>query len=173
MAHPHFRSEFELPWSEYDSLMALRRVSETSPPASPVILTRRKIKGQKAQMASERTPSRKGSLMAGLVGGDSDSSALTESGDEAMEVDQGSAKPSRRTSVVTGTPTEEVAEAEEEAEAVDSPGKSLDSICPGVSHLSISQPSWEKRTTTGNSRLTSTRCGNFKKNSEEVSCLNP
>lgn len=126
MAHPHFRSEFELPWPEYDSLMALRRVSETSPPASPVIFTRRKTKGQKAQAASERTPSRRGSLMAGLVGGDSDSSALTESGDEVMEIDQGSARQSRRNSVITGTPTEEMAEEEVEAEVADSPGKSCD-----------------------------------------------
>ncbi|KAF8486601.1 chromatin modification-related protein EAF7-domain-containing protein [Gautieria morchelliformis] len=106
MGHPHFRSEFQLPWSEYDPLMALRRMSDTSPPASPVLLTRRKTKGKKAQAASERTSSRRGSLMAGLVGGESDSSALTESGEEAMEVDQGSARQSRRNSVMTGTPTE-------------------------------------------------------------------
>lgn len=123
MGHAHFRSEFELPWTEYDPIMALRRISDTSPPASPVIFTRRKTKGKIAQTATERTPSRRGSLMAGLVGGDSDSSALTESGDDPMEVDQGSARQSRRNSVITGTPTE-VAEEEEEAETVESPSKS-------------------------------------------------
>lgn len=56
--------------------------------------------------------SRRGSLnLAGLLGGDSDSSGLT-SGDEVVEVD--SAKPSRGNSVVTGAPTEGTMEDEEE-----------------------------------------------------------
>lgn len=109
--------------------------------------------------------------MAGLVGGDSDSSALTESGDEKMEVDQGSAKQSRRNSVVTGTPTEEVAEGEEEVEPVESPSKSQESLHSFESHLSISQPSREKRKKTGSSRITSTSCGNFQKNSAAVNAL--
>jgi len=104
--HPHFRSEFELPWSEYDALMAPRRISDTSLPPSPITfpsISRRKSKGK----TKVPTPSsRRGSLMAGLVGGESDSSALTESGDEAMDVDIGSAKQSRRNSIMTGTPTE-------------------------------------------------------------------
>lgn len=138
MGHPHFRSEFQLPWTEYDPLMAMRRVSDTSPPASPVIFTRRKTKGKAAQTTSERTPSRRGSLMAGLVGGDSDSSALTESGDEPMEVDQGSARQSRRNSVITGTPTEEVAEEEEEAETAESPSKARKILLSCDTHFAIS-----------------------------------
>jgi len=54
--------------------------------------------------------------MAGLVGGDSDSSALTESGDEPMDVDMGSAKQSRRNSVMTGTPTEGPDDEEDESD---------------------------------------------------------
>lgn len=62
--------------------------------------------------------------MAGLVGGDSDSSALTESGDEPMEVDVGSARQSRRNSVMTGTPTEPAEDEDEDADlpAGGSPG---------------------------------------------------
>ncbi|KAF8585708.1 hypothetical protein K439DRAFT_1025520 [Ramaria rubella] len=124
MGHPYFRSEFQLPWAEFDPLMATRRISDTSPPASPVVFTRRKTKGKALHATSERAPSRRGSQMAGLVGGDSDSSALTESGDEPMEVDVGSARPSRRNSVITGTPTEEAPEDEEEADTVESPASS-------------------------------------------------
>lgn len=60
---------------------------------------------------------------AGLYGGNSESSALTDSGDEAiMDVDIPSAKPSRRNSVMTGTPTEATAEDEDDDDHVESPG---------------------------------------------------
>ncbi|KAF8507512.1 chromatin modification-related protein EAF7-domain-containing protein [Hysterangium stoloniferum] len=118
--HPHFRSEFELPWLEYDALMAPRRVSDTSPPPSPVSfpsIPRRKSQGKSKVPNSS---SRRGSLLAGLVGGDSDSSALTESGDEPMDVDIGSAKQSRRNSIMTGTPTEGTME-DDDADVIGSP----------------------------------------------------
>lgn len=60
---------------------------------------------------------------AGLYGGNSESSALTDSGDEPMDVDTASAKPSRRNSVMTGTPTEITGEDEEDPDQVESPGK--------------------------------------------------
>ncbi|KIJ54746.1 hypothetical protein M422DRAFT_64001 [Sphaerobolus stellatus SS14] len=103
--HPFFRSEFQLPWAEYDPLIAPRRQSSTSPPpVSPLLLPTKPGRPRKGR-ASERAPSRRGSLMVNL-GGESDSSALTESEND-MDVDvAGSTKPSRRGSVITGTPTE-------------------------------------------------------------------
>jgi len=118
LAHPHFRMEFELPWGEYDPLIAPRRQSSTSPPPAsptpaPASLSRT---GRRKGKASETGPSRRGSLLANLVGGESDSSALTESDEEAMDVDGAveSAKPSRRGSVMTGTPTEATLEDEDD-----------------------------------------------------------
>ncbi|KIY45594.1 hypothetical protein FISHEDRAFT_66876 [Fistulina hepatica ATCC 64428] len=80
-AHPFFREEFRLPFEEYAHLMAGRQLRSTPSPAStparspnaPTVRTRRrKRSGTKSDMA-------------GLVGGDSDSSALTqESGDETI-----------------------------------------------------------------------------------------
>ncbi|GJJ15626.1 hypothetical protein Clacol_009904 [Clathrus columnatus] len=106
MRHPFFRSEFQLPWNEYDSIMAIRRVSDLSPPASPTP-GRRRGRRKSTQNTDLTVPSRRGSMTAaGLYGGDSESSALTDSGDDTMEVDAGSSKPSRRNSVMTGTPTD-------------------------------------------------------------------
>lgn len=118
MGHPFFRCEYELPWAEYEPLMASRRISETSPPpqsppAVPIITSRagRRAKGRAS--VTERNPSRRGSVnVAGFLGGESDSSELT-SGDEAMDID--SIKPSRRNSVITGTPTEGTMEDEDDA----------------------------------------------------------
>ncbi|KAH9947557.1 chromatin modification-related protein EAF7-domain-containing protein [Amylocystis lapponica] len=97
--HPFFRREFTLPSEEsVDSLIAVRRVRasvslpSSSPAASPSV-------HGKSSSGTRETKRSKSNLknMAGLVGGDSDSSALTqESGDE-------STMPTPRESVATGT----------------------------------------------------------------------
>ncbi|KAH9846373.1 hypothetical protein C2E23DRAFT_890942 [Lenzites betulinus] len=107
--HPFFRHEYTLPQDEaLDAIVSTRRMRASaslpsSPPApSPVTHTRSGRGGRRG----------KGKLkhMAGLVGGDSDSSALTqESGDESVV-------PTPRDSVATGTDAgTEYAEDEEEA----------------------------------------------------------
>lgn len=91
--HPHFRSEYALPADDhaYEVLIAPRRVRATpsppsSPPAyvpappSPVVRKRGRPRGD-GKARAKRGVSK--AEMAGLVGGDSDSSALTqESADE-------------------------------------------------------------------------------------------
>ncbi|KAK2465342.1 hypothetical protein APHAL10511_002696 [Amanita phalloides] len=90
-AHPFFREEFTLPYDEFESIIAQRRLRATvSAPSSPA----------PAPLPKKRTARKRGKSkldLAGLVGGDSDSSALTqESGDEhTAETPRGS--------VVTGT----------------------------------------------------------------------
>ncbi|KAF5360439.1 hypothetical protein D9756_004700 [Leucocoprinus leucothites] len=106
--HPYFREEYSLPFDEmFESLISQRRMRATaSAPSSPV--------ASPTPVSASTKPSRKPTTstagggggkrsrrtkvdMAGLVGGDSDSSALTqESGDEA-------AVGTSRESVVTGT----------------------------------------------------------------------
>ncbi|KAG6816240.1 hypothetical protein H0H87_007477 [Tephrocybe sp. NHM501043] len=92
-AHPFFREEFALPYDEtIESMVAERRIRATaspssSPEASPPLEPRKKRSRTKLSMA-------------GLVGGDSDSSALTqESGDEG----DGGVSSQRASSVVTAT----------------------------------------------------------------------
>ncbi|KAJ2929783.1 hypothetical protein H1R20_g7343, partial [Candolleomyces eurysporus] len=89
--HPFFRAEYQLPDDDYiESIVAQRRMRATasapstpaaSPQASLLPLsssTSKRSKGTKKNGKSQ-------SKMAGLVGGDSDSSALTqESGDETL-----------------------------------------------------------------------------------------
>ncbi|KAF7977777.1 hypothetical protein HWV62_2665 [Athelia sp. TMB] len=94
--HPHFRNEYTLPLDDgaYEALIAPRRVRDTpsppsSPPAqvqipSPVARKRGRPRGDGKARAKRGAPK---ADMAGLVGGDSDSSALTqESGDEGGAV---------------------------------------------------------------------------------------
>jgi len=80
--HPFFRQEFSLPFDEIcESLISSRRVRVSiSPPSSPHVLSpARKSRGNRTKRVLNKSD------MAGLVGGDSDSSALTqESGDEEM-----------------------------------------------------------------------------------------
>ncbi|KAF8558254.1 hypothetical protein OG21DRAFT_1405301 [Imleria badia] len=94
--HPFFRDEFALPNDEtFESLVAVRRVRATAsiPSSTPAPSPRQASKTRKSK-APKRTKNK--ADMAGLVGGDSDSSALTqESGDEAAFTP--------RESVVTGT----------------------------------------------------------------------
>ncbi len=153
-AHPFFDKEFSLPYEEFETLIAQRRIRETaSSPSSPASTspgpaaegkssasrrssvaaaaglyagtvsvagrssTRRTSGSGSATNASTTTRGGKRKLtksklnLAGLVGGDSDSSALTlESGDEGGEgevegVDSGVAE-TPRDSVVTGTATD-------------------------------------------------------------------
>ncbi|KAF8895483.1 hypothetical protein BD779DRAFT_732238 [Infundibulicybe gibba] len=91
--HPFFREEFALPFDEFEPLISQRRMRATvsvpsSPAPSPVHVGR--ARGGRKRGKSKLN-------LAGLVGGDSDSSALTqESGDEGV-----SGTP--RDSVVTGT----------------------------------------------------------------------
>jgi MRG-binding protein len=111
--HPHFHSEYSLPADEtFESLIAARRVRVTaSPPSSPHVSSPiRKLRGTRAKRAPNKAD------MAGLVGGDSDSSALTqESGDEGDA-------PNARASVVTGTEAATDAEEEVDEAREESPG---------------------------------------------------
>ncbi|KAJ6585035.1 hypothetical protein B0H19DRAFT_1249939 [Mycena capillaripes] len=81
-AHPFFRDEYALPYDpKVDEIIAQRRVRDTPSPKSP---------SPSPQPVTGRTRAgrRRGKSkldLAGLIGGDSDSSALTqESGDEGM-----------------------------------------------------------------------------------------
>ena len=84
-SHPFFRKEFSLPTDDtLDSLVSARRMRSTlSPPGSSPSPTSPSI--LKGQPKSKRAKPKAKLDMAGLVGGDSDSSALTqESGDEGI-----------------------------------------------------------------------------------------
>ncbi|PPQ91661.1 hypothetical protein CVT25_012874 [Psilocybe cyanescens] len=114
-AHPFFREEFSLPYEEFEPIIAQRRLRSTaslpsSPATSPApILIPAAAPSPRAvasTSANRRGTGRKRGTktarsklnLAGLVGGDSDSSALTlESGDE------GGVPETPRESVVTGT----------------------------------------------------------------------
>lgn len=105
--HPFFRDEFALPADDtLEALVAARRVRATAsiPSSTPAPSPRQPSRTRKV-----KAPKRKNMAdMAGLVGGDSDSSALTqESGDEAAFTP--------RESVVTGT--DAGTDFEDEAEA--------------------------------------------------------
>ncbi|KAI0670839.1 hypothetical protein C8Q78DRAFT_1032262 [Trametes maxima] len=106
--HPFFRGEYTLPQDEaLDALVSARRMRasaslpSSSPAPSPSTHTKSGRGGRKGKSKLKH--------MAGLVGGDSDSSALTqESGDESVA-------PTPRDSVATGTDAgTEYAEDEEE-----------------------------------------------------------
>ncbi|TFK61392.1 hypothetical protein BDN72DRAFT_778241 [Pluteus cervinus] len=77
--HPFFREEFSLPYEEFEPLVSARRMRDSvsapsSPAQSPVATHRGRTRPKRGKSKID---------MAGLVGGDSDSSALTqESGDE-------------------------------------------------------------------------------------------
>ncbi|KAH7885207.1 chromatin modification-related protein EAF7-domain-containing protein [Phlebopus sp. FC_14] len=95
--HPFFREEFSLPVDEtLDSLVAARRIRATAsiPSSTPAPSPRQPSKPRKSG-APKRSKNK--ADMAGLVGGDSDSSALTqESGEEGAAF-------TPRDSVITGT----------------------------------------------------------------------
>ncbi|KAI0770247.1 hypothetical protein C8Q74DRAFT_885191 [Fomes fomentarius] len=94
--HPFFRGEYTLPQDEtMENLVSTRRMRATaslpssSPAPSPAAPAKSSRGGRKGKAKLK--------VMAGLVGGDSDSSALTqESGDESVA-------PTPRESVATGT----------------------------------------------------------------------
>lgn len=95
--HPYFKEEYSLPADEaLDSLVAARRLRATAsiPSSTPAPSPRQPHRTRKAK-APRRNKDKVD--MAGLVGGDSDSSALTqeESGDEEVFTP--------RDSVLTGT----------------------------------------------------------------------
>lgn len=111
--HPFFRGEYALPQDEtIDNLVSARRMraSASIPSSSPAPSPSAPVKSGRG--------GRKGKtkLKAMLVGGDSDSSALTqESGDESVA-------PTPRESVATGTDAG-TEYAEEEEDPRQSPGK--------------------------------------------------
>ncbi|KXN88275.1 hypothetical protein AN958_07734 [Leucoagaricus sp. SymC.cos] len=106
--HPYFREEYSLPFDEtFENLISQRRMRTTaSAPSSPIASPPPPVSAppkssRKAPVSGSAGGGRRGRKtradMAGLVGGDSDSSALTqESGDEA-------AVGTPRESVVAGT----------------------------------------------------------------------
>ena len=116
--HPFFRAEYTLPSDEaVESLIAARRMraSASLPPTSPAPSP---VTNAKSGRGGGRKGKSKLKVTAGLVGGESDSSALTqESGDESVA-------PTPRESVATGTDggTEY---AEDEEDARQSPGTCL------------------------------------------------
>lgn len=103
--HPFFRQEFSLPFDEIcESLIFSRRVRVSmSPPSSlHAPSPSRRSRSNRTKRVLNKSD------MAGLVGGDSDSSALTqESGDEGNV-------PNTRASVVTGTDGETDEEGDED-----------------------------------------------------------
>ncbi|PFH54089.1 hypothetical protein AMATHDRAFT_45103 [Amanita thiersii Skay4041] len=113
--HPFFREEFTLPYEDFEAIIAQRRLRDTvsapSSPAPPPPPPARK-KG------ATRRRGKSNLNLAGLVGGDSDSSALTqESGDEPLAE-------TPRESVVTGTDAgTDYAEEEDVEMREPSPGK--------------------------------------------------
>jgi MRG-binding protein len=90
-AHPFFREEFTLPYDEFESIISVRRLRATaSAPSSPTPAPHPKKRSARKRGKSKLD-------LAGLVGGDSDSSALTqESGDDHTAE-------TPRESIVTGT----------------------------------------------------------------------
>ncbi|EIN12982.1 hypothetical protein PUNSTDRAFT_60685 [Punctularia strigosozonata HHB-11173 SS5] len=122
-SHPFFRYEFVLPADEHlEAEIARRRMrNSTSLPSSPVATPPPPLKGRRSLGRGVKGKGRKASL-AGLVGGDSDSSALTQ---ESGEDDDASIAPT-----VTGTDagTEDLDEEDEEAEG-QSPGKLPATLC--------------------------------------------
>ncbi|TCD70893.1 hypothetical protein EIP91_001201 [Steccherinum ochraceum] len=132
--HPYFREEYSLPADHaIDALVAARRVRSTaslpssSPAPSPPLMkttTRAGAKkaGKRGGKPGAGTGSRK---MAGLVGGESDSSALTQdSGDEGGAGSRGGGGEgsTRMGSVATGTGTDAGTEEPEGGEEEDEQG---------------------------------------------------
>ncbi|KDQ11414.1 hypothetical protein BOTBODRAFT_177252 [Botryobasidium botryosum FD-172 SS1] len=111
LTHPYFRTEFALPHASFEPLIAPRRIQEGSATSDD---------DEVIEMPQPRRSEsvRKKSTMAGagLVGGESDSSELTEGEDDAD--DDGEKKSARVGSVLTTT------EGEVEEEAGNSPGPS-------------------------------------------------
>jgi len=120
--HPFFRQEFSLPFDEIcESLISARRVCiSLSPPATPHVPSpTRKPRSSRTRRKLNKSD------MAGLVAGDSDSSALTqESGDEG-------AVPNARASVVTGTEGETDEEGDEDETREESAASKLPRNKPG------------------------------------------
>ena len=100
-SHPHFRAEFELPYTEFYALMAERRIPRTADDASAreesELLDESEEEKPLANAASSRSrshsnvagpsasavpPKTKKTHMEGLLGGDSDSSELTQPEDD-------------------------------------------------------------------------------------------
>ncbi|KAF7346367.1 hypothetical protein MSAN_01864600 [Mycena sanguinolenta] len=83
-AHPFFRDEYTLPYdSKFEEIISQRRVRDTPSPVSiapsPQPVTSGRTRASRAKRGKSKLD------LAGLVGGDSDSSALTqESGDEGI-----------------------------------------------------------------------------------------
>lgn len=107
--HPYFREEYSLPHDEtIESIISQRRMRATaslpsSSPAPPPLVHEKT--GRSTKKGKYK------SNMAGLIGGDSDSSALTqESGDESVS------PPARMGSVATGTDAGTEYAEEEEAD---------------------------------------------------------
>ncbi|KAI0061417.1 hypothetical protein BV25DRAFT_1826549 [Artomyces pyxidatus] len=114
--HPFFRKEYELPFEEsYEALVSARRVRESaSPVSSPSPPPLAKAAGTRSRKRGRRNAN-----TAGLVGGESDSSALTqESGDESVV-------PTPRESVATGTDAGTEYADDEEVEVAASPALSV------------------------------------------------
>lgn len=120
--HPYFREEYSLPHDEtIESIISQRRMRATaslpsSSPAPPPLVHEKT--GRSTKKGKYK------SNMAGLIGGDSDSSALTqESGDESVS------PPARMGSVATGTDAGTEYAEEEEADVALSQIQGMPNVC--------------------------------------------
>ncbi|OJA09641.1 hypothetical protein AZE42_01384 [Rhizopogon vesiculosus] len=117
--HPFFRDEYSLPNEDiFNNLVSERRIRATASLASSTPAPSPRQPSSRSKKAKTTKRSKSKADMAGLVGGDSDSSALTqESGDEG-------AAATPRDSIITGT--EAGTDSEEEHPDVQeaSPGQS-------------------------------------------------
>lgn len=138
--HPFFREEFALPFEEsFEALISQRRmrastsVRSISPEAAPIVNVR--SRGGKKRGRTKLN-------MAGLVGGDSDSSALTqESGDEGVGTPRGS--------VVTGTHGGTDHAEDEDVEMREPSHGTLVSMSPNSYLISYTAPSASPKPTRG------------------------
>jgi MRG-binding protein len=144
--HPHFHNEYSLPTDEtFESLISPRRVRVTaSPPSSPYAPSpARKSRGNRTKRGLSKAD------MAGLVGGDSDSSALTqESGDEGEALN---ARGSVGTAMDGGTDVEEEDETHEELAGPSISSKPLRKHQPPRNETTKLQKSTKSRTATATS----------------------
>ncbi|KAK7056763.1 hypothetical protein VNI00_002480 [Paramarasmius palmivorus] len=136
--HPHFKSEMVFPPpddSSYEALIEPRRIRQTpSPPSSPEPEPKAK---QPSARSKKRERGKSKATLAGLVSGDSDSSALTqESGDEGE-----------------GVPVDSVATATD-GETVDGEGEDVEMQEVTPEPTTTSTTKGKKRKSSGKRKLT-------------------
>jgi MRG-binding protein len=147
-AHPFFREEFSLynlPHEyDLDGIVSKRRQRDSPSTASPApeeltlppSASKPKRSRRKGTLPPP-APTKKEVVTAGLVGGESDSSALTENSEMEVDVDGDTAPPETRSraSITISTPRTPAPEEDEEVE-VTSPGRLPYQVAKHLSHPS-------------------------------------